>query len=119
MAVLDIVERGISRSRAKTLYELVDSQFYLTYLDFREGILEKDIIKRRSLGMQIEKHILLKWNCLGFISQLEEVLYIFTVINAQSSFEEMVLQRVYKLKLMCQKLISVADKECDGSNNES
>ena len=60
MAVLDIVERGISRSRAKTLYELVDSQFYLTYLDFREGILEKDIIKRRSLGMQIEKHILLK-----------------------------------------------------------
>ena len=44
LAVLDIVERGISKFRAKTLYELVDSQIYLASLDFRDGKRDREDI---------------------------------------------------------------------------
>ena len=35
LAVLDILEAGLSRNRAKTIYEMVDTRLYLSSLEFR------------------------------------------------------------------------------------
>ena len=51
LAVLDIVERGISKFRAKTMYELVDSQIYLASLDFRDGKCDRAAIKLQIKGL--------------------------------------------------------------------
>ena len=51
LAVLDIVERGISKFRAKTMYELVDSQIYLASLDFRDGKSDRSAIKSLIKGL--------------------------------------------------------------------
>ena len=53
LAVLDIVERGISKFRAKTLYEMVDSQLYLISLDFREGRCDRSMVKMITEGDSI------------------------------------------------------------------
>ena len=54
LAVLDIVERGISKFRAKTLYELVDSQIYLASLDFRDGKCNRAEIKLLTKGNAVK-----------------------------------------------------------------
>ena len=56
LAVLDIVERGISKFRAKTMYELVDSQIYLASLDFRDGKCDRAAIKLHIKGLFDEIH---------------------------------------------------------------
>jgi len=95
LAVLDIVERGISKFRAKTMYELVDSQMYLLSLDFREGTCDRATIKSLTRG---------------FIEKMDEVKNIMSVLGVNSGYEEMVVQGAASLKLVCQKLLTVPDK---------
>eukprot|EP00092_Neocalanus_flemingeri_P045750 GFUD01051271.1.p1 GENE.GFUD01051271.1~~GFUD01051271.1.p1 ORF type:complete len:551 (-),score=122.42 GFUD01051271.1:56-1708(-) len=103
LAVLDIVERGVSKFRAKTLYELVDSQIYLASLDFRDGKCDRATIK-----------ILTK----GFIRKLDEVLSIMTVLGVNSGYEEIIKGGADTLKQMCQKVLSVPDN-LGSTKNES
>ena len=50
--VLDIVERGLSKFKAKALYELVDSQIYLASVDLREGKSDREAFREMAKGMK-------------------------------------------------------------------
>jgi len=103
LAVLDIVERGISKFRAKTMYEMVDNQLYLLSLDFREGRCDRSTVKVITED---------------FVKKLEEVMNIMDVLGVNSGYEEMVVRGTATLRLMCQKLLGVPNK-FGSTKNES
>jgi len=85
LKVLNIVEPGLSKFRAKFMFEMVDTKIFL----FSEEM--------RQTGKS-------SYDILEFIDRLDQVLEIFNVLEPVSSYEKMIQMKSAQLRKMCKEM---------------
>merc|ERR1712080_39763 len=90
LAVVDIVERGLSWDTVKASFEMVDSQLYLDSIDYRDGHLS-----RTELSVRVHTY-------LEKVSEMEDTL---SVLGTRTGYEEMILYCLGRIKHQLQRFM--------------
>ena len=109
LAVLEIVEPGLSKFRAKYLFEMIDTKMFLLSKEFNEGKLAPHLFKGELAGDEasVNGGSALSFSISAFTPKLNDVIEILTLMGVTSPFEQMILTKSSQLRNICKEFISL------------
>lgn len=99
--VLNIVDPGMSRNRAKTSYEILECQVYLTRTDFLDNKMDLQTFRQLTSG---------------YVIKIQEVVSILEYLGTSTAFEGMVYNAAKVLGESCKNFLQTT---IENQNNES
>ena len=109
LTVLHTIEPGLSKFRAKIIYEVIDTSIYIFSKRFQEtGEANiKESHGKNFLFIKYHTHTMSFFIFTEFVELLDEVLNIFNILGTSSPFEKMIHTKSSYLRKPCKEMATL------------
>ena len=102
--VLEILEPGLSKFRAKFLFEMIDTKMFLFCEKFkREQTVDQSEVKGKLIKTLRESQILIL-SFPEYIDKLDDVINIFKMMGTVTAFEKLIFAKSTQLRRVCNEM---------------